>query len=78
MQIDKSQILELLHERGDTGHAEQADRELPQQVDTNQHGDLLSSFGLDMTTLLAKVGQSGQRGDAGHGDQGGLGGLLGR
>ncbi len=69
MQIDKNQILELLRERGESAKAEQADQELPQQVDTDQHGDLLSKFGLDVPTLLSKFA-GGQGG-------GGLGGLLG-
>jgi hypothetical protein len=69
MQIDKSQILDLLRSRGDEQQAQEADRELPQQVDTDQHGDLLSRFGLDPQELLSKLG--------GLGGGGGLGGLLG-
>lgn len=66
MQIDKAQILELLRSRGDTAKADEADRELPQQVDTDQHGDLLSRLGINVQDLLG--GLAG----------GGLGGLLGR
>ena len=46
MQIDKSQILELLRSQGDDNKAQQADQELPQQVDTDQHAGLLSKLGL--------------------------------
>jgi hypothetical protein len=66
MQIDKSQILELLRTQGDDAKARQADQELPQQVDTEQHAGLLQKLGLDPQELVAKLGG------------GGLGGLLGR
>ena len=42
MQIDKSQILEFLKSRGDNDKAAQAENELPDQVDTDQHAGLLS------------------------------------
>lgn len=68
MQFDKSQILDLLRSQGDQGKAEQADRELPDTVDTEQHGGLLEKLGLDPSALIAKLTGGG----------GGLGGLLGR
>ena len=64
MQFDKNQILELLRSRGQHDQAQQAEGELPDQVDTDQHGDLLSKFGLNPQELLGKLGG------------GGLGGLL--
>ena len=64
MQIDKQQILEFLRSRGDQQQADQADGELPDQVDTDQHGDLLSKFGVNPEELLG-------------GGLGGLGGKLG-
>ena len=69
MQFDKSQILDLLRSQGDTEKAEQADRELPEQVDTDQHGGILERLGLNPADLVAKL--------AGGGGGGGLGGLLG-
>jgi hypothetical protein len=63
MQIDKQQIIEFLKSRGDQGKVDQAQSELPDQVDTDQHADLLSKFGIDL-------------GDLG-GLAGGLGGKLG-
>lgn len=63
MQIDKSQILEILRSQGDHAQAQQADGELPDQVDTDQHADLLQKFGLNPAELL--------------GGEKGLGGLLG-
>src|SRR4028118_1473448 len=47
MQIDKSQILELLRSQGKNDEASQADGELPDQVDTDQHGGMLSKYGID-------------------------------
>jgi hypothetical protein len=68
MNIDKSQILELLKSQGDNDKAAQADSELPDQVDTDQHAGLLQKFGINPMDLVAKFAGGGG---------GGLGGLLG-
>lgn len=60
MQIDKQQILEFLRSRGDEQQAQQADGELPEQVDTDQHADLLGKFGINPQELM-----SGGLGDIG-------------
>ena len=65
MNIDKSQILDLLRSRGDNDQADQAERELPDQVDTDRDGGLLERFGIDVGDVLKKLGG------------GGLGNLLG-
>ena len=54
MQIDKSMVLDLLRERGQQDQASQAEQELPDQVDTDQHADLLQRFGLDPQELLQR------------------------
>jgi predicted PhzF superfamily epimerase YddE/YHI9 len=54
MQIDKGTILDLLRERGQQDQASQAEQELPDQVDTEQHADLLQRFGLDPQELLQR------------------------
>ena len=59
MNIDKSQILDLLRSQGDDDKAQQAERELPDQVDTDRDGGLLSRFGLDIGDLLEKFGGGG-------------------
>jgi hypothetical protein len=64
MQIDKDQIIALLRERGDDAKAEQAQQELPGQVDTEKDSGLLSKLGIDPSDLLGGIG-------------GGLGGKLG-
>ena len=65
MNIDKNQILELLRSQGDGDKAQQADSELPDQVDTDRDAGLLSKFGIDPMELIKKFGA------------GKLGGLLG-
>ena len=65
MNIDKDQILQLLRSQGDDDKAQQAEQELPGQVDTDRDAGLLAKFGLDPMELVKKLGG------------GGLGGLLG-
>jgi hypothetical protein len=55
MQIPKDKIIELLRDRGQDDRADQADRELPDQVDTEQHSDLLSKYGVDPQDLADKL-----------------------
>lgn len=51
MQIDKQQIIEFLKSKGDHDQAQQADNELPKQVDTDQHSGMLSKLGLSADEL---------------------------
>lgn len=64
MHIDKEQIIAFLRERGDDAKADQAQQELPGQVDTEQDAGLLANLGIDPSDLLGELG-------------GGLGGKLG-
>ncbi len=66
MNIDKNQVMELLRSQGDDAKAQQADQELPDQVDPDRDAGLLSKFGIDPMDLVKKLGGGG-----------GLGGLLG-
>jgi len=68
MQIDKQMVLDLIKQHGNGDQADQAQSELPDQVDTDQHADLLQKFGVNPQELLGKLGGGGG---------GGLGGLLG-
>jgi hypothetical protein len=61
-------ILSFLQEQRQHQQAKEAEQQLPDQVDTDQHASLLSSLGVDLPTLLTKFGGGGA---------GGLGGLLG-
>ena len=75
MQIDKSQILELLRSQGQHDQASQAEGELPDQVDPERDSGLLSKFGLDPQMLIGLLTKGGGAGGLG-GLAGGLGGML--
>ncbi len=77
MQIDKSQILDLLRSQGQHDQASQAEGELPDQVDPERDSGLLSKFGLDPQMLSGLLGKGGGGGGLG-GLAGGLGGMLGK
>ena len=62
MNISKDQIIQLLETQGNHDKAQQASQQLPDQVDHEQHADLLKKFNIEPSELLQKFG-------------GGLGGL---
>jgi hypothetical protein len=68
MQIDKSQILDLLKSRGEHDKAAQAESDLPDKVDPEADSGLLGKLGIDPKDLLGDL--PGGLGDA----LGGLGG----
>jgi hypothetical protein len=59
VQIPKEQILELLRSRGQDDKASQAEGELPEQVDTEKHADLLQKLGIDPGDLAGSLGGLG-------------------
>ncbi|GAB3542313.1 hypothetical protein GCM10027403_34860 [Arthrobacter tecti] len=56
MNIDKQQIIDLLKNQGDNDKADQADKELPDQVDTDRDSGLLSKLGINPQDLMGKLG----------------------
>ena len=56
MQIDKQQIIDMLKNRGDHDKADQAQTDLPDRVDTDQHSDKLSQLGVNPKDLLGGGG----------------------
>jgi hypothetical protein len=56
MEIPKDKILDMLRDQGKDDQVGQAEQELPDQVDPEQHADLLQKFGLDPKDLLGKLG----------------------
>ena len=56
MEIPKDQILQLLRNRGDYDKADQANQELPDQVNPEQHSDLLAKLGINPTELMGDIG----------------------
>lgn len=47
MLIDKGHVIQALRDRGMTEQAEEAERVLDHQVDTDRDADLLRSLGID-------------------------------
>jgi hypothetical protein len=64
VEIDKSQIIELLRSRGDDAKAGQAEADLPNKLDTDKDSGLLEKYGINAQDLMGKL-------------PGGLGGLGG-
>lgn len=56
MEIPKEQILQLLRDRGQHAQAKQADEQLPDPVDPDQHSDLLGKIGIDPGEVLGGLG----------------------
>jgi hypothetical protein len=56
MEIPKDQILQLLRSRGEDQKADQAQNELPDQVDPEQHAGQLEKLGIDPQELLGSAG----------------------
>ena len=63
MKVDKSRVIELLGSRGDHDTAAQADKSLPDQVDTEQDRDLLDRFGVNVRDLVETVADRHGLGD---------------
>ena len=56
MEIPKDKILDLLKEQGKSDQAQQAEQELPDQVDPERDSGLLAKFGIEPQDLLSKFG----------------------
>jgi len=60
VELDKNQILDFLREQGQSDKVSQAEQELPDHVDTDQHADLLQRFGINPQELMQKfMGRGG-------------------
>ena len=59
MKLDKQELLRMLRTQGDNDTADRAERELPDEVDTDRDGDALDALGLDRTQLMAKLAGGG-------------------
>jgi hypothetical protein len=56
VEIPKDKILDLIREQGKSDQVQQAEQELPDKVDPEQHAGLLQKFGLEPQDVLSKVG----------------------
>jgi hypothetical protein len=55
MEIPKDKILEFLRQRGDHDKVQQADQQLPDQVDPERDKGILDQLGIDPADLLGKL-----------------------
>lgn len=56
MEIDKQEIIDMLRGRGEDDIADAAERELPEQVDTDEHRVKLDQLGINPADLLGGIG----------------------
>lgn len=56
MQIDKSQIIDMLKGQGEQDKASKADSELPDKVDTEQDQGKLEKLGINPSDVVSKLG----------------------
>jgi hypothetical protein len=59
MQIPKDTILSMIESRAGGDQAQQAAGQLPDMVDHEEHGGLLSQFGIDPQELTGEGGTDG-------------------
>jgi hypothetical protein len=55
MEIDKQQIVSMLRERGDHDQADQAEQQLPDTVDHEEHAGMLNQLGVNPQELLGRL-----------------------
>jgi hypothetical protein len=56
MQIPREKVVGLLRDRGQDDLADQAENRLPEQIDLDQHADLLKEHGVEPQELLGRIG----------------------
>ena len=56
MEIDRQEIVDQLRGRSEDDVADRAERELPEQVDTVEHAELLHQLGINPADLLGGIG----------------------
>ncbi len=61
MEIGKETIVGILSDRGNDAKAEQAERELPDRVDTKRDAALLERFGVSPEDLVSRLTASRDR-----------------
>jgi hypothetical protein len=54
MQFDKQTVIDLIKEQMGSEHAEQAAQQMPDQIDHEQHADVLQQFGVSSQDLMSK------------------------
>ena len=60
MLLAKEELVRVLRTEGDNDTADRVEGSgLPEQIDTDQHGEELAAVGLDRTQLMAKLAGGG-------------------
>jgi hypothetical protein len=59
VKLDKQELVRMLRTEGDNDTADQAERRLPDEIDTDRDGDALDAIGLDRTQLMNKLAAGG-------------------
>ena len=54
MQFDKQTVIDLITEGMGSEHADRAAQQLPDQVDHEQHADVLQQFGVNPEDLVTR------------------------
>jgi len=55
VKLDKQELVRMLRTEGDNDTADRVAETLPDEIDTDQHGDQLAAVGLDRTQLMNKL-----------------------
>jgi hypothetical protein len=56
MEVPRDKVVSLLRDRGQDDIADQAESRLPEQIDLDQHADLLQQHGVEPQELLGDIG----------------------
>ena len=59
MKLDKQELVRLLRTEGDNDTADKVESSLPDEIDTDEHGDQLEGVGLGRTELMNKLAAGG-------------------
>ncbi len=54
MEFDKQTVIDMIRDQMGSQRAEQAAQQLPDQVDHEQHSDLLQQFGVNPQDLMTR------------------------
>jgi hypothetical protein len=55
VKLDKQELVRMLRTEGDNDAADRVESQLPDEIDTNAHGDALDAVGLNRTELMNKL-----------------------
>ncbi|GAA3183152.1 hypothetical protein GCM10010531_41720 [Blastococcus jejuensis] len=59
MKLDKQELVRVLRTGGDNETADKVESQLPDEIDTDEHGDALDAVGLERTELMNKLAAGG-------------------